>query len=167
MLSEVKTLRDAISKEAAKAKALKEKVLEEATKNQLFAGAYKHLENKAVEAAAQAYQKALKRFDYSNLSDKSYQFILSLRDSPGICSRCRWQSGCLSCYPNKALRYYVLREAWTAQMVPSIASGQLPLPAGLRKLSFVHSRFFRRCSLSSTEKRKQLRLRQLRSKDCT
>ncbi|CAE7826855.1 unnamed protein product, partial [Symbiodinium sp. CCMP2592] len=105
-------LLQAIALEKAKADALKERTKAAAEKNKLFAQAHKHLENKNTKAAEEAYKKALKMFSWRDLSKKSYQFILSLRNSPCICSRCRWQTGCLSCDPNKALRYWVLREAW-------------------------------------------------------
>ena len=32
-----------------------------------------------------------------------------LTEGLGVCSRCRWRPGCLSCDPTKAWRYYVLQ----------------------------------------------------------
>ena len=39
---------------------------------------------------------------------RAYEKVVE--DGAGVCSRCEWQYGCLSCDPFKALRYWVRQE---------------------------------------------------------
>ena len=45
-------------------------------------------------------------FQVSDLSVGSYGMVKAAGLKAGICSRCRWQSGCLSCDESKAFAYY-------------------------------------------------------------
>ena len=50
--------------------------------------------------------EANRSFQMCDLSTPSYNMVLQASIKGGICTRCRWQSGCLSCVEEKAFRYY-------------------------------------------------------------
>ena len=51
------------------------------------------------------------RFTWKELPQETLIGILSLEVSPGVCSKCRWTSGCYSCSAWKAFRYHLHKEA--------------------------------------------------------
>ena len=54
---------------------------------------------------------AIQTFRLEDLSDKKLRTHVEVRsEGLGVCSRCRWQSGCLSCDPEKAWRWAVSKE---------------------------------------------------------
>lgn len=75
--------------------------------------------------ASEAYkiaQKALhensKGFTHEMLSDQAQVKIMAASIGNGVCSKCRWRSGCLECNGIKALRHHIEREAQSAGKVP-------------------------------------------------
>ena len=83
---------------------------------------------KSLETAAKAAQESIKknsiRFTWEDLSPEAVLKVLALEHSAGVCSRCRWQSGCLSCEPQKALNYWVCSEARAKRKIPFVSAGQ-------------------------------------------
>ena len=79
-------------------------------------------------AAAKAAQESIKknsiRFTWEDLSPEAESNVLALEHSAGVCSRCRWQSGCLSCEPQKALNYWVCTEARAKRKIPFLSAGE-------------------------------------------
>ena len=54
--------------------------------------------------------EANRSFQMSDLSVEAYGLVKQAGVRGGVCSRCRWQSGCLSCDEAKAFKYYKHRE---------------------------------------------------------
>ena len=116
-------LAGAMKKEQAKLKAEcekqeeKEKKQEEKEKKKLEkkkkAG---EVDDKVKELAAEA-DAALKKIPagkpcLENLSKKAQEAVALAATLTGICSRCRWSSGCLSCVEDKALKYWLKKEGF-------------------------------------------------------
>ena len=80
----------------------------------------KDLNSAAAKTAQQALKKNTLSFTWEDLSKEALGKIAALRHSPKICSRCRWQSNCLSCDPYKDLRYWVASEARDKKKIPSV-----------------------------------------------
>ena len=59
-----------------------------------------------------------KYFKLQHLSEDSRYKIEATISKGNICSKCRWNSGCLQCHPGKALKYYWSKEAHTKNLVP-------------------------------------------------
>ena len=53
-----------------------------------------------------------------NLSTKAQEAVALAATYAGICSRCRWSAGCLSCSKEKALKYWLKREGFLVETVP-------------------------------------------------
>ena len=53
-----------------------------------------------------------------NLSKKAQEAVALAATYAGICSRCRWSAGCLSCSKEKALKYWLKREGFLVETVP-------------------------------------------------
>ena len=92
------------SKIAAKAKALAAKALKS---------------KKGKETAAELEAAAAKTFEaipkskpcLENLSESSQKHIMLMKlTGKGICSKCRWSSGCFMCSEDKALTYFLKKE---------------------------------------------------------
>ena len=84
----------------------------------------KNLEAAAAKAAQESIKKNSIRFTWEDLSPEAQHKLLALERSARVCSRCRWQSGCLSCEPEKALRYWVCTEARAKRKIPFVSAGQ-------------------------------------------
>lgn len=78
-------------------------------------------QKKEAENAAQLEKLAQELFEAghsmmeADLSDFARKELARVREFGwGVCSRCRWQSGCLSCEPGHCLRYWMKKEkpAW-------------------------------------------------------
>ena len=85
----------------------------------------KNLETAAAKAAQESIKKNSIRFTWEDLSPEAESKILALEHARGICARCRWQSGCLSCDAVKALRYWVCSEARSKRKIPFLSAGHL------------------------------------------
>ena len=83
--------------------------------------AMKDLSSAAAKTAPQVLTKNTRRFTWQDLSKEALGKIAALEHSPKVCSRCRWQSSCLSCDPCKTLRYWVASEARDKKKIPSVA----------------------------------------------
>ena len=57
-----------------------------------------------------------KPFGEEDLSHEAKKELQRIKDEGhiGICSKCRWRSGCLNCSFEKALRYHLKKEALRA-----------------------------------------------------
>ena len=54
---------------------------------------------------------AIETFSVENLSEELKKHVLRVREQGlGVCSKCRWQSGCLACDGEKAWRWAVSKE---------------------------------------------------------
>ena len=53
-----------------------------------------------------------------NLSTKAQEAVTLAATYAGICSRCRWSSGCLTCSKEKALKYHLKKEGFLVETVP-------------------------------------------------
>ena len=84
----------------------------------------KSLETAAAKAAQESIKKNSIRFTWEDLSPEAVLKVLALEHSAGVCSRCRWQSGCLSCEPQKALNYWVCSEARAKRKIPFVSAGR-------------------------------------------
>ena len=84
----------------------------------------KSLETAAAKAAQESIKKNSIRFTWEDLSPEAESKVLALEHSAGVCSRCRWQSGCLSCEPQKALNYWVCSEARAKRKIPFVSAGE-------------------------------------------
>lgn len=73
--------------------------------------------DKLISVTSLAYQlsKNSEKFTCKNLSAEAVSAVKKLENAPGKCAKCRWQSGCLACDPQKCLRYYLFKEAKTAK----------------------------------------------------
>ena len=91
----------------------------------------KDVESSAGKAAQASLEKNSKFFTWRNLSSEAQKAVKSLEHSPAVCSKCRWQSGCLACDPKKALRYHLSKEARDKQKVPQMGPGQTLLSFAL------------------------------------
>ena len=101
----------------------KEKKLEEKEKkkaaNKKKAG---EVDEKVKELAGEA-DAALKKIPegkpcLENLSKKAQEAVALASTYAGICSRCRWSAGCLSCSKDKALKYWLKKEGFLVETVP-------------------------------------------------
>jgi hypothetical protein len=94
-------------KEGLKAKYLKK--LELAKKSAAALAAGESAKREAAQAALEAevlVSQGLAVFGEDQLSASAKLALSQVRlRAPGICSRCRWSSGCLSCDPEKCLKY--------------------------------------------------------------
>ena len=77
----------------------------------------------AYQTAKDQLDKNSVRFTWKNLSQDSVHKVKLLKDSLGKCSKCRWQSGCLSCDAYKCLRYHLHSEAAKAHKLPYLSTG--------------------------------------------
>ena len=77
----------------------------------------------AYQTAKDQLDKNSVRFTWKNLSQDSVHKVKLLKDSFGKCSKCRWQSGCLSCDAYKCLRYHLHSEAAKAHKLPYLSTG--------------------------------------------
>ena len=77
----------------------------------------------AYQTAKDQLDKNSVRFTWKNLSQDSVHKVKLLKDSFGKCSKCRWQSGCLSCDAYKCLRYHLHSEAAKAKKLPFLSTG--------------------------------------------
>ena len=59
-----------------------------------------------------------KYFKLQHLSADSRYKIEGTISKGNLCSKCRWNSGCLQCHPGKALKYYWSKEAHEKSLVP-------------------------------------------------
>ena len=50
-----------------------------------------------------------------NLSAKAQEAVALAAAGGGICSRCRWSAGCLSCHEEKALQYWLKKEGFVVE----------------------------------------------------
>jgi len=73
--------------------------------------------NDAAEAALQGVEllaaggtDAAGGFSAADLSEFARASILRAASGVGVCSKCRWQSGCLNCDPEKARRHFLEKE---------------------------------------------------------
>ena len=73
--------------------------------------------------AQEALNKNSQRFTWKDLSQEATLKILSLQFSLGVCSKCRWTSGCLECSSYKALRYHLHSEAAKAKKLAYLSRG--------------------------------------------
>ena len=68
--------------------------------------------------AQQMLEANSKYFKLQQLSEASRYKIEGTLSKGNICSKCRWNSGCLECHPGKALKYYWSKEAHSKSLVP-------------------------------------------------
>ena len=68
--------------------------------------------------AQQMLEDNSKYFKLQLLSEDSRYKIEGTISKGNLCSKCRWNSGCLECHPGKALRYYWSKEAHAQSLVP-------------------------------------------------
>ena len=102
--------------EAEKAGKEKEflKKLEVAKKKAEALAAKESAKQEAAKAALEAAKLLAEGsgFTLSDLSKEAQEAILRVQSTGlGICPRCRWSSGCLSCDPEKAQRYWLEKES--------------------------------------------------------
>ena len=71
--------------------------------------------------ASEALMKNSQFFRPKDLSEEAKCEILKASGGLGVCSRCRWSSGCLSCSAEKALQHFCKVEASKLQNVPKIS----------------------------------------------
>jgi len=64
----------------------------------------------AVELLAAGGTDAAGGFSAANLSEFARASILRAASGVGVCSKCRWQSGCLNCDRDKAQRHFLEKE---------------------------------------------------------
>ena len=83
----------------------------------------KSLTSMAYITAQESVKKNSVKFTWKDLSPESTQKVFLLKDAFGKCSRCRWQSGCLSCDAYKCLRHYLYLEAAEAKKLPYLTTG--------------------------------------------
>ena len=111
ILSEHDKLHKEKQEQAKKAKEIKEqnekniKRAEEAIKKM------KDHESNAYIAAQEALTSGSQYFKKEMLSENAQLKILKASAGTGICSKCRWSSGCLECSGQHAFKYYMSKEA--------------------------------------------------------
>jgi hypothetical protein len=111
-------LKAELEKQEEKEKKLQEKEKKKA-ENKKKAGA---VDEKVKELAGEA-DAALKKIPegkpcLENLSQQAQQAVALAATYAGICSRCRWSAGCLSCSQEKALKYWLKREGFIVETQP-------------------------------------------------
>ena len=52
---------------------------------------------------------------FENLSEAAQQAVKMAEAGAGICSKCRWSSGCLGCDGGKALLHYLKKEGFEVE----------------------------------------------------
>ena len=78
-------------------------------------------------AAQESLAKNSAKFTWRNLSESSKERVKALRLAIGVCAKCRWQSGCLACSPEKCLRYLLHKEAAQQHKLPFLTTGPVVL----------------------------------------
>ena len=76
-------------------------------------------ESKAYIAAQEALTSGSQYFKKEMLSENAQIRILKASAGIGICSKCRWQSGCLECSGQHAFKYHMGKEALSKNKIPS------------------------------------------------
>ena len=117
---EVKLLQVKIEAEGKQEKLRKqqEKELEKAKK---ILEEVKDFNSAQAKKASESLLKNSQFFRPKDLSEDAKLAILKASAGLGVCSRCRWSSGCLSCSAEKALQHYCKVEAHKLQKVPKIS----------------------------------------------
>lgn len=100
---------DALAAKTAKAAAKKKAAKDAAVAADMKKGMLKDLK---AEAEASLSKIPAGKPCFENLSAASKAAVLKASAMPGICSRCRWTSGCLNCDKEKALKYYLKQEGF-------------------------------------------------------
>jgi hypothetical protein len=77
----------------------------------------------AAELLAAGGTDAAGGFSAADLSEFARASILRAASGVGVCSQCRWQSGCLNCDSEKARRHFLEKEC--QQWGPEEAAGAL------------------------------------------
>ena len=107
----------------AKAETLTKQAEKNFKKPQETAKALTSLTSQLAKSAKEAIAKHSHKFNFQDLSAKAIEKCRNLKRAKGICSKCRWQSGCPECDQYKGLRYWVTKEARAKRMVPSLEKG--------------------------------------------
>ena len=95
------------------------KIAEQQEKAKAKLSKLKDITSVAYITAQQQLDKNSVRFTWKNLSEESVHKVRLLEHALGKCSKCRWQSGCLSCDAYKCLR----SEAAKAKKLPFLSTG--------------------------------------------
>ena len=106
-----KELEENAEKVAVQQEKAKEKALQQLSKLKSHTSA-------AAIKAQQLLEANSKYFKLEQLSEASRYKIEGTLSKGNICSKCRWNSGCLECHPGKALKYYWSKEAHSKSLVP-------------------------------------------------
>ena len=99
------------------------KIAEQQEKAKAKLSKLKDITSVAYITAQQQLDKNSVRFTWKNLSEESVHKVRLLEHALGKCSKCRWQSGCLSCDAYKCLRYHLHSEAAKAKKLPFLSTG--------------------------------------------
>ena len=113
LTAQLQTEQDKLRAELKKAEEATQKAKERQEKLHKQRSAAKEQEEKAAEAAstlAQSIMQEGKAFTEDDLSDQATAAIARTQLYTGVCSRCRWAYGCLTCDREKALRYWRSKE---------------------------------------------------------
>ena len=105
----------ALEEKAGKISVQQEKAKEKAL--QQLAKLKNHTSAAAIKAQ-EMLEANSKYFKLQQLSEASRYKIEGTLSKGNICSKCRWNSGCLECHPGKALKYYWSKEAHSKSLVP-------------------------------------------------
>ena len=123
VIAEQKLITDAAKVRWGKFQSEKAKTAEQQEKAKAKLSKLKDITSVAYITAQQQLDKNSVRFTWKNLSEESVHKVRLLEHALGKCSKCRWQSGCLSCDAYKCLRYHLHSEAAKAKKLPFLSTG--------------------------------------------
>eukprot|EP00435_Cladocopium_sp_Y103_P031867 s500_g8.t1 len=105
----------------AKQEKLRKQQEKELEKAQKILSEITDLNSAQAKKASESLTKNSQYFRPNQLSQDSKDAILKASAGIGVCARCRWSSGCLSCSAQKALAYFCKVEAAKLQKVVKIS----------------------------------------------
>ena len=119
ILSEHDKLHKEKKEQEKKAKQIKEQHEKKIQRAEEAIKKIKDHESKAYIAAQEALTSGSQYFKIEMLSENAQIRILKASAGIGICSKCRWSSGCLECSGQHAFKYYMSKEALSKSKVAS------------------------------------------------